>query len=108
MQRSNKYPFFNSRISANHVKVDGLSANGEIHKKGIVLYCRICFDKILRRQLPNPPMQTKDSPIRRIVCKLHQLIPQYNFTIFFKGKYLLSLPKTKGGNKPFYHNKLNS
>ena len=38
-------PFLNSRISANHEKVDELlaNANGEILIKGIVLYCRISF-----------------------------------------------------------------
>ena len=40
-------PFLNSSISANHDKVDGLTANGEILVKGLFLsflYCRFSFN----------------------------------------------------------------
>ena len=36
--------FLNSRIAANHDKVERFSANGEIPVKWFVLYCRIVFD----------------------------------------------------------------
>ena len=44
-------PFLNSRTSANHDKVDGLSANGEIFIRGLFLYCRIsllmpCYSRL--------------------------------------------------------------
>ena len=37
------HSFLNSRISANHDKVVGLSSNGEIHIKGIVSLCQYTF-----------------------------------------------------------------
>ena len=36
-------PFLNSKISANHDRVDGLLAKGKILVKGLFLYCRISF-----------------------------------------------------------------